>query len=86
MTEKVPKKLEDLTLDEIKAQLAIYHNLYQKRRKKEDPVYLEKERERGRQKYYRKKEREQANNPKPEPKVGNRKYNYSDVILVDVVK
>jgi len=56
MTEKVPKKLEDLTLDEIKAQLAIYHNLYQKRRKKEDPVYLEKERERGRQKYYRKKE------------------------------
>ena len=85
MTEKVTKKLEDLTLDEIKAQLAIYHNLYQKR-KKEDPEYLEKERERQRQKYYRKKEREKANNPNPEPKVGNRKYNYSEVLLVDVVK
>ena len=57
-----------------------------KEEKKEDPVYLEKERERGRQKYYRKKEREQAKNPKPEPKVGNGKYNYSDVLLVDVVK
>ena len=86
MTDKVTKKLEDLTLDEIKAQLAIYHNLYQKRRKKEDPEYLEKERERGRQKYYRKKERERVKNPNPEPKVGNRKYNYSEVLLVDVVK
>jgi len=86
MTEKVTKNLEDLTLDEIKAQLAIYHNLYQKRRRKEDPVFLEKERERGRQKYYRKKEREKEKNPQPEPKVGNRKYKYSDAILVDVVK
>ena len=60
MTEKVTKNLENLTLDEIKAQLAIYHNLYQKRRRKEDPVCLEKERERGRQKYYRKKENKQT--------------------------
>ena len=86
MTEKVQKTLDDLTLDEIKAQLSIYQNLYQKRRKKEDPEYLEKERERQRQKYYRMKERERAKNPNPEPKVGNRKYNYSEVLLVDVVK
>ena len=40
------KKLEDLTLEEIKAQMSIYQTLYYKRRKQEDPEYAAKIRER----------------------------------------
>ena len=58
MTEKVQKSLDDLTLDEIKAQLSIYQTLYQKKRRQVDSVYRKKEKERRRKKYYLKKEKE----------------------------
>ena len=50
------KKLEDLTLEEIKAQMSIYQTLYYKKRKQEDPDYAEKIRERDRQRYYKKRD------------------------------
>ena len=60
MTEKVTKKLEDLTLDEIKAQLAIYHNLYQKRRKKTLNTLKRKGKDKDRNITERKKEKKQT--------------------------
>ena len=36
------KKLEDLTLEEIKAQMSIYQTLYYKKRKQEEPEFAEK--------------------------------------------
>ena len=80
MTEKVQKSLDDLTLDEIKAQLSIYQTLYQKKRRQVDSVYREKEKERWRKKYYLKKEKENDG----KKKTGNRKYDHSKIILVDV--
>ena len=40
------KKLEDLTLEEIKAQMSIYQTLYYKKKKQEDPEFAAKIRER----------------------------------------
>ena len=48
------KKLEDLTLEEIKAQMSIYQTLYYKKKKQEDPEFAAKIRERDRQRYYKK--------------------------------
>ena len=80
MTEKVQKSLDDLTLEEIKAQLSIFQTLYQKKRRQVDSVYREKEKERWRKKYYLKKEKENDG----EKKTGNKKYDHSKIILVDV--
>ena len=43
------KKLEDLTLEEIKAQMSIYQTLYYKKKKQEDPEFAAKIRERERE-------------------------------------
>ena len=51
------KNIEELTLDEIKEQMALYQRLYYRRKKESDPAFMERNRELGRQKYYRKKER-----------------------------
>ena len=40
------KKLEDLTLEEIKAQMSIYQTSYYKKKKQEDPEFAVKIRER----------------------------------------
>ena len=48
------KKLEDLTLEEIKAQMSIYQTLYYEKNQ-EDPEFAAKIRERDRQRYYNKK-------------------------------
>ena len=50
------KKIEDLNLEEIKAQMSIYQTLYYKKRKQEDPDFAEKIRERDRQRYYKKRD------------------------------
>lgn len=84
MTDKVAKSLEDLTLEELKAQISIYTNYYQKRRKQEDPEFAERVKEQGRQKYYRRKAKELEKNP--EPKNRNRKYDHSSILLIDVVQ
>ena len=51
------KNIDELTLDEIKEQMALYQRLYYRRKKESDPAFMERNRELGRQKYYRKKER-----------------------------
>ena len=71
------KKLEELTLEEIKAQMSIYQTLYYKKRKQEDPEFAEKIRERDRQRYYKK--RDAMDKPL---KNGNKKYNHIGLIAV----
>ena len=51
------KNIDELTLDEIKEQMALYQRLFYRRKKESDPAFMERNRELGRQKYYRKKER-----------------------------
>ena len=60
------KKLEDLTLEEIKAQMSIYQTLYYKKRKQEDPEFAEKMKQKDREKYLRK--RGKANHSRQETK------------------
>ena len=71
------KKLEDLTLEEIKAQMSIYQTLYYKRRKQEDPEYAAKIRERDRQRYHKK--RDELGKPSMKDV---RKYNHLGLIAV----
>ena len=57
------KNIEDLTIDEIKEQMALFTRLYYKKMK-EDPEFMARKRELDRQRYYRKKEAEgTANQP-----------------------
>ena len=73
------KKPEDMTLDEIREQMALFSRLYYHKRKEEDPEYIEKVRERkritGRALYHKKKaqreareteERRERGEPEPE--------------------
>ena len=46
------KKPEDMTLDEIREQMALFSRLYYHKRKEEDPDYIEKVRERKRITYH----------------------------------
>ena len=75
------KKLEDLTLEEIKAQMSIYQTLYYKKKKQEDPEFAakirERERERDRQRYYKK--RDELGKPSMKDV---RKYNHLGLIAV----
>ena len=78
---KMAKRLEDLTLEEIKAQLSIFQTMYQKKRKEIDPEYAEKLREKDRNRYYKKRD---AEGRPPPVKNGNRKYNHQGMMLVQV--
>ena len=71
------KKLEDLTLEEIKAQMSIYQTLYYKKKKQEDPEFAAKIRERDRQRYYKK--RDELGKPSMKDV---RKYNHLGLIAV----
>ena len=69
MTDKVPKRLEDLTLDEIKAQLAIYTTFTKKEERKKTPNILRKKgKEEDRNITERKKGNKQKN-PTPHQKL-----------------
>jgi hypothetical protein len=73
------KTAEDLTLDEIKEQLALYQRLYYRKMKETDPTFMERKRELDRKKYERKKERLEAQGKLREP--SNRKYNSENLML-----
>lgn len=50
------KNIDELTLDEIKEQMALYQRLYYRKKKESHPAFMERNRKLGRQKYYRRKE------------------------------
>ena len=51
------ENIDELSLDQIKEQMALYQRLYYRKKKETDPAFMERNRELGRQKYVRKKER-----------------------------
>ena len=82
------KKPEDMTLDEIRAQMALFSRVYYHKRKEEDPEYIEKVRERkritGKALYHKKKaqreareteERRERGEPEPESQIITRAEN-----------
>ena len=70
------KNIDELTLEEIKEQMALYQRLYYRKKKETDPEFMERNRELGRQKYVRKKERMGY-----EPKT-NKKYDSENLMLI----
>lgn len=69
------KKIDELTLDEIKEQLALYQRLYYKVRKETDPEYIQKRREKDRHRKSQKKELQKATQETTDKKWDyNRKY------------
>lgn len=75
------KKIEELTMDEIKEQLALYQRLYYKKKIEDDPEYLIRKRERQRKQYREKKEREGGEKKTPKNDY-NRKYFGDNYMLV----
>ena len=75
------ENIEDLTIDEIKEQMALFTRLYYKKKKAEDPEFLERKRALDRQRYHRKKEAEGTANQPPKNDY-NRKYKCNNLILV----
>ena len=75
------KNIDDLTIDEIKEQMALFTRLYYKKKKAEDPEFLERKRALDRQRYHRKKEEEGTVNQPPKNDY-NRKYKGNNLILV----
>ena len=69
---------DDLTLDEIKAQLALYQVLYVRKRKETDPEYAEKLRERDRLRHEKKR---RAEGKKPRVPA-NKKYDMDNLMLI----
>ena len=49
------ENIDELSLDQIKEQMALYQRLYYRKKKETDPAFMERNRELGRQKYVRKK-------------------------------
>lgn len=72
------ENIDELSLDQIKAQMALYQRLYYRKKKETDPAFMKRNRELGRQKYVRKKERMGI-----EPK-SNKKYDSENLMLLKV--
>lgn len=72
------ENIDELSLDQIKEQMALYQRLYYRKKKETDPAFMERNRELGRQKYVRKKERLGI-----EPK-SNKKYDGENLMLLKV--
>ena len=72
------ENIDELSLDQIKEQMALYQRLYYRKKKETDPAFMERNRELGRQKYVRKKERLGI-----EPK-SNKKYDSENLMLLKV--
>jgi len=70
------KNIDELTLDEIKEQMALYHRLYYKKRK-EEPEFMDRKRELDRKKYHEKKEAKGETVKKQ-----NRKYPSENLMLI----
>ena len=77
------KKIEDLTFEEVKEQLAFYNRLYYAFKAKECPEFLAKKRERQRRHYAAKKAKEEAKTGiKKEKYIPNKKYTAQPLMLV----
>ena len=71
-------KIEDMTLDQIKAQASFYQNLYQKKRRETDPEWHEKEKERRKQ---AERKRREAKGVEKKSSPANKKYDFSQIMV-----
>ena len=75
------KSVDNLTLEEIKEQMALYARLYYKKRRETDPEFIERKRERDRQLFHEKKKaKEQSGESKSFNY--NRKYSTENMMLI----
>jgi hypothetical protein len=79
------KNIDELTLDEIREQMALYQRLYYKKRRETDPEFVEKKRERDRQLYHEKKKVKEENGEIKNYNY-NRKYHSENIMLIAPVK
>ena len=79
------KNIDELTLDEIREQMALYQRLYYKKRRETDPEFVEKKRERDRQLCHEKKKVKEENGEVKNYNY-NRKYNSENIMLIAPVK
>ena len=78
------KNIDELTLDEIREQMALYQRLYYKKRRETDPEFVEKKRERDRQLYHEKK-KVKAEKGELKNFNYNRQYNSENIMLITPV-
>ena len=60
----IDELLNTLTFEQVREQLSLYNKLFYEMRKRNEPDYMEKRRQREKNRYYTKKENSE---PKPQP-------------------
>ena len=74
-TKTIEELANSLTLEQVKEQMALYHRLYHKLRKVQDPEYIKRKNEKERERYWK-------NKAKDEPKKYNKKYNATEFMIL----
>ena len=74
-TKTIEELANSLTLEQVKEQMALYHRLYHKLRKEQDPEYIKRKNEKERERYWK-------NKAEDEPKKYNKKYNATDYMIL----
>ena len=74
-TKTIEEIANSLTLEQVKEQMALYHHLYHKLRKEQDPEYIKRKNEKERERYWK-------NKAKDEPRKYNEKYNATEFMIL----
>ena len=61
-TKTIEELANSLTLGQVKEQMALYHRLYHKLRKEQDPEYIKRKNEKERERYWKNKARTNLRN------------------------
>ena len=74
-TKTIEELANSLTLEQVKEQMALYHRLYHKLRKEQDPEYIKRKNEKERERYWK-------NKAKDEPKKYSKKDNATEYMIL----
>ena len=74
-TKTIEELANSLTLEQVKKQMALYHRLYHKVGKEQDPEYIKRKNEKERERYWK-------NKAKDEPKKYNQKNNATEFMIL----
>ena len=58
-TKTIEELANSLTLEQVKEQMALYHRLYHKLRKEQDPEYIKRKNEKERERYWKNKAKDE---------------------------
>ena len=75
-TKTIEQLANSLTLEQVNEQMALYHRLYHKLRKEQDPEYIKRKNEKERERYWK-------NKAKDEPYKYNKKYNATEFMILE---